>query len=190
MNKFLLCSLIWVVAYLSGSLLLDKKADAPLAFTLPANQFLLHSGETLIIEEHSAPQIIQPEPQIIEIEEPPMGIRHLGFDIDDPRQRMVAEAYDSWGLEFVSLIECENWLWNPKAVGDNGLSFWLCQLNIRRHWEPLDPDWESWVYQLNVCHGKRESWTKFYWPTRKVNGKACLLAVQERFEIHDFNSKF
>lgn len=168
MNKYLLYLLIWVVAYLSGSLLLDKKADAPLAFTLPTNQFLLRSGEILIIEEHSAPQIIP-------------AIQHSGFAPDDPRQEIVAEAYGLWGLEFVTMLECENGLRDPQRVGDTGKSHWLCQLNTRRHPEPFLPERNDRRNQLSVCFEKRKGRTKFFWPTRKINGKACHLAVQERF---------
>ena len=63
-----------------------------------------------------------------EASQPTERIMHSGFSPDDPRQRMVAEAYDLWGLEFVSLIECENGLRNPKAIWDGGLiveDFWI-----------------------------------------------------------------
>ena len=110
-------------------------------------------------------------------------IMHSGFSPDDPRQRMVAEAYDLWGLEFVSLIECENGLRNPKAVWDGGMSFWLCQLNIRRHWEPLEEERNNRSYQLSICYQKRKAGTKFYWPQRKIRGKSCWEVVRKRFYI-------
>lgn len=108
-------------------------------------------------------------------------IMHSGFSIDDPRQRMVAEAYDLWGLEFVSLIECENGLRNPKAIWDGGMSFWLCQLNIRRHGEPLEEERNDRTYQLSVCYQKRKGWTKFYWPQRLIWGKRCSEVAKKRF---------
>ena len=108
-------------------------------------------------------------------------IMHSGFSPDDPRQRMVAEAYDLWGLEFVSLIECENGLWNPKAVWDGGMSFWLCQLNIRRHWEPLEEERNDRTYQISVCYQKRKWGTKFYWPQRLIWGKRCWEIAKKRF---------
>ena len=108
-------------------------------------------------------------------------IIHSGFSTDDPRQRMVAEAYDLWGLEFVSLIECENGLWNPKAVWDGGKSFWLCQLNIRRHGEPLEEERNDRTYQISVCYQKRKWGTKFYWPQRLIWGKRCWKVVKDRF---------
>ena len=110
-------------------------------------------------------------------------IMHSGFSPDDPRQRMVAEAYDLWGLDFVSLIECENGLRNPKAVWDGGKSFWLCQLNIRRHGEPLEEERNDRTYQLSICYSKRKWGTKFYWPQRLIRGKSCSEVAKERFYI-------
>lgn len=108
-------------------------------------------------------------------------IMHSGFSTDDPRQRMVAEAYDLWGLDFVSLIECENGLRNPKAIWDGGMSFWLCQLNIRRHGEPLEEERSNRTYQLSVCYQKRKAGTKFYWPQRLIWGKRCSEVAKKRF---------
>lgn len=108
-------------------------------------------------------------------------ITHSGFSPDDPRQRIVAEAYDLWGLDFVSLIECENGLRNPKAVWDGGLSFGLCQLNIRRHGEPLEEERNNRTYQLSICYSKRKWGTKFYWPQRLIWGKRCWKVVKDRF---------
>ena len=70
----------------------------------------LLSGETLIIA--------RPE------ETPPVNqkIQHLGFSPDDYRQEIVQEAYQLGGLEFVSLIECENGQWLTGSVGDYGKS--------------------------------------------------------------------
>ena len=108
-------------------------------------------------------------------------IMHSGFSPDDPRQKMVAEAYDLWGLDFVSLIECENGLWNPKAIWDGGMSFWLCQLNIRRHGEPLEEERNDRTYQLSVCYRKWKWGTKFYGPQRLIWGKRCWKVVKDRF---------
>lgn len=116
-----------------------------------------------------------------EVSQPTERIMHSGFSPDDPRQRMVAEAYDLWGLEFVSLIECENGLRNPKAVWDGGLSFWLCQLNIRRHGEPLEEERNDRTYQISICYQKRKAGTKFYGPQRKIRGKRCWEIAKKRF---------
>ena len=116
-----------------------------------------------------------------EVSQPTGRIMHSGFSPDDPRQRMVAEAYDLWGLDFVSLIECENGLRNPKAVWDGGLSFGLCQLNIRRHGEPLEEERNDRTYQLSICYSKRKWGTKFYWPQRLIWGKRCSEVAKKRF---------
>lgn len=116
-----------------------------------------------------------------EVSQPTGRIMHSGFSPDDPRQRMVAEAYDLWGLEFVSLIECENGLRNPKAVWDGGLSFWLCQLNIRRHGEPLEEERNDRTYQISICYQKWRWGTKFYWPQRLIWGKRCWEVAKKRF---------
>ena len=85
---------LWLVALpLIGSSLPEKKSDS-----LPE------------IQIEAQAEVSQPTGRII----------HSGFSPDDPRQRMVAEAYDLWGLDFISLIECENGLRNPKAVWDGG----------------------------------------------------------------------
>ena len=116
-----------------------------------------------------------------EVSQPTGRIMHSGFSRDDPRQKMVAEAYDLWGLDFVSLIECENGLRNPKAVWDGGLSFGLCQLNIRRHGEPLEEERNDRTYQLSICYSKRKWGTKFYGPQRKIRGKRCWEIAKKRF---------
>ena len=116
-----------------------------------------------------------------EVSQPTGRIMHSGFSPDDPRQRMVAEAYDLWGLKFVSLIECENGLRNPKAIWDGGMSFWLCQLNIRRHGEPLEEERNDRTYQLSICYQKRRAGTKFYGPQRKIRGKRCWEIAKKRF---------
>jgi len=137
----------------------------------------LNSWETITIEEE--PSITRNDNAVNE--ENYKEIYHSGFTRDDPRQRMVWEAYNLGGLEFVSLIECENGLRNPKAVWDGGMSFWLCQLNIRRHGEPLEEEWNDRPYQLSVCYSKWKWGTKFYWPSRLIWGKRCSEAAKNRF---------
>lgn len=129
----------------------------------------LLSGETLIIA--------RPE------EAPPVNqkIQHLGFSPDDYRQEIVQEAYQLGGLDFVSLIECENGQWLTGAVGDYGKSHWLCMLNTRWHKEPLSPSWNDWRNQISICYSKRKWGTKFYWPSRLIWGKRCWEAVKKRF---------
>ena len=69
----------------------------------PTDYIILNSGETFTIEE---------EP----------SIWHSGFSTGDSRQEIVQEAYQLGGLDFVSLIECENGQWLTGAVGDYGKS--------------------------------------------------------------------
>lgn len=144
----------------------------------------LNSWEILIVEEEPIIPSLTGDDNVessVVNEENYKEIYHSGFTRDDPRQRMVWEAYDLGGLEFVSLIECENGLRNPKAVWDGGMSFWLCQLNIRRHGEPLEEEWNDRPYQLSVCYSKWKSGTKFYWPQRLIWGKKCSEVVKKRF---------
>ena len=145
---------------------------------------ILNSGEILIVEEEPIIPSLTGDDNVespVVNEENYKEIYHSGFTRDDPRQRMVWEAYDLGGLEFVSLIECENGLRNPKAVWDGGMSFWLCQLNIRRHGEPLEEEWNDRPYQLSVCYSKWKSGTKFYWPSRLIWGERCGEVVKKRF---------
>lgn len=110
-------------------------------------------------------------------------VLHSGFSPDDYRQEIVAKAYQLGGLDFLALLECENGLWDPKRVGDGGDAHWLCQLNTRRHKEPLSPEWNDRRFQLSVCYQKRKAGTKFYWPQRLIWGKRCSEVVKERFYI-------
>ena len=108
-------------------------------------------------------------------------VLHSGFLPSDPRQEIVAEAYQLWGRDFISLIECENDQWLTGAVGDWGKAYGLCQLNTRRHKEPLAPERKDWRNQLSVCYSKRKAGTKFYGPQRKIRGKSCSEVAKTRF---------
>ena len=116
------------------------------------------------------------------IEEEP-SIWHSGFLSGDYRQEIVQEAYQLGGLDFVSLIECENGQWLTWAVGDWGKAYGLCQLNTRRHKEPLAPEWKDWRNQLSICYSKRKWGTKFYWPQRLIWGKRCSEVARKRFMV-------
>lgn len=120
--------------------------------------------------------------EILTAEDKPR-IWHAGFTSGDYRQKIVQEAYDLWGLDFVSLIECENGQWLTGAVGDYGKSHWLCMLNTRWHKEPLSSDWNDWRNQISVCYRKRKTGTKFYGLQRMIWGKKCSEVVKERFYI-------
>ena len=138
----------------------EQKSDSQEQIT--TGSITLNSGEILIVEE---------EP----------SIWHSGFLSGDYRQEIVQEAYDLWGLDFVSLIECENGQWLTGAVGDYGKSHWLCMLNTRWHKEPFSSDWNDWRNQLSVCYSKLKWGTKFYWPQRLIWGKKCWEVVKKRF---------
>ena len=138
----------------------EQKSDSQEPTTW--DYIILNSGETFTIEE---------EP----------SIWHSGFLSGDYRQEIVQEAYQLGGLDFVSLIECENGQWLTGAVGDYGRIHWLCMLDTRRHKEPLSPDWNDWRNQLSVCYSKLKWGTKFYWPQRLIWGKKCWEVVKKRF---------
>ena len=105
---------------------------------------------------------------------------HKWFKRDDPKQKMVAYAYKLWWMDFVKLIECENWNRNIKAVWDSGKAFWLCQMNTNYHKLPAEYK-TNWVVQVEYCYKKRKSWTKFYWPSRIVKWVKCSTYVKDRF---------
>lgn len=138
----------------------EQKSDSQEQIT--TGSITLNSWETFTIEE---------EP----------SIWHSGFLSGDYRQEIVQEAYQIGGLDFVSLIECENGQWLTRAVGDYGRSHWLCMLDTRRHKEPLSPSWNDWRNQISVCFEKWKSGTKFYGPQRMIWGKKCSEVVKERF---------
>ena len=112
---------------------------------------------------------------------PGSTVLHSGFLPSDPRQEIVVEAYRLWGLDFISMIECENGSRDPTARGDWGKAYGLCQLNTRRHKEPLAPEWKDRTYQLSICYQKRRAGTKFYGPQRKIRGKRCSEVAKKRF---------
>lgn len=119
-----------------------------------------------------------------EVIENTVPIVHKWFQSDDIRQKMVQYAYKLWGIDFVTMMECENWNWNIKAVWDGGHAFWLCQMNTNYH---RLPEWykDVWQVQVEYCYQKWSTWTKFYWPTRKIKGQTCRNYVLDRFIINN-----
>ena len=152
---FLLSLVVLIVA--SGSKT-EKKSDH-----LPEGWIILETNQTLVIEPL------------------PPKILHSGFATGDYRQEIVAEAYKLGGLDFIALLECENGQWLTGAVGDYGRARGLCQLNTRRHKEPLTPEWNDWRNQISVCFEKWKWGTKFYWPQRLIGGKRCWEVTKKRF---------
>ena len=109
-------------------------------------------------------------------------ITHTGYSPDNERQLMVQKAYELWWLDFVLMIECESWF-NPKARWDSWRAFGLCQINNRRHKIPNEY-LNNWEYQIDYCYQKWSTWTKFYWPNRRINGQICKNYVKSRFIIN------
>lgn len=93
---------------------------------------------------------------------------------------MVQKAFEVGWIPLVILIECENWLWNPFAVGDSGHAFGLCQMN--NHWHKIPKEYrEDWGFQIEYCNEKLKGWTKFYGPDRIIEWKKCSEYVMDRF---------
>ena len=110
-------------------------------------------------------------------------IYHSWFSSDDQRQLVIQKAYDLGWIDFVLMLECENGNWDINAVGDRGHAFGLCQLNNR--WHEVTYEYKnSWEVQIETCYQKWSTWTKFYWPTRKVHGQICKDYVRNRFIIN------
>lgn len=99
-------------------------------------------------------------------------------------QQYVQRAYEVWWMDLVYLFECENWRRDPFARWDSWKAVWFCQMNSLYHNIPKSYYQDRW-FQIDYCNQKRLWWTAFYWPTRKINWKACYLAVQNRFLITD-----
>lgn len=111
-------------------------------------------------------------------------IVHKWFSTEDIRQKYVQYAYKLWGIDFVTMMECENGNWNIKAVWDGGHAFWLCQMNTNYH---KLPEWykDTWQVQVEYCYQKWSTGTKFYWPTRIIKKQKCKDYVLDRFIIND-----
>lgn len=108
-------------------------------------------------------------------------IYHSWYSSWDERQSMTQKAYELWWIDFVCMIECESWF-NPKAKWDSWKSFWLCQMNKRRHDIPSQY-YDDRNYQIEYCYNKWKWWTKFYWPQRIIKWMKCKDYVKERFII-------
>ena len=109
-------------------------------------------------------------------------IRHLGYSEDSYVQDIVEYAYMIWGMELVTLLECENWRYRLDGVWDSGHSHGLCQINDRRHKIP-ENFYDHWKIQVDYCYYLYLNNTKFYWPNRKIKWKPCKEYVLDRFEV-------
>lgn len=112
------------------------------------------------------------------------AIQHLWFDSSDRRQAIVQYAYQVWGLDFVVMIECENWQRNKDAVSRTK-DYWICQLNYRYNSEFINSDKFNNVYsQLDYCYEKRKINPKlWYWPDRLIKWVKCSKYVLDRFIV-------
>ena len=107
---------------------------------------------------------------------------HKWFKEDDIRQKMVAYAYKLWWLDFVKLIECENWNWSLTVKWDNWHAHWLCQMNDNFHKDIPTQYKKDRVVAVEYCYKKWKWWTPFYWPSRKMkNWHKCSEYVKDRF---------
>ena len=118
-----------------------------------------------------------------EVIENTVPIVHKWFGAEDIRQKYVQYAYKLWGIDFVTMLECENGNWSLKAVWDGGKAFGLCQMNTRYHKLP-EGYMDVWQVQIEYCYEKWSTGTKFYWPTRRIKGQRCSSYVLDRFIIN------
>lgn len=107
-------------------------------------------------------------------------ILHKWFSENDIKQKYVQYAYKLWWMDFVKLLECENWNWDINAVWDSGKAFWLCQMNTNYHKLPEDYK-TNWVVQIEYCYKKYSQGTKFYGPNRVIRWVKCSSYVNDRF---------
>lgn len=113
-------------------------------------------------------------------EEPVRLIRHKWYADDSYVQDFVNFAYRIGGLDFVKLIECENWRRDSTRVSKTN-DHWLCQVNPK--WHTLPGDWDDPYIQLMYCY---DLWTwgiKFYGPGRWIHWQRCSDYVSSRFEL-------
>lgn len=124
------------------------------------------------------------------INEADKKIIHKWFAEDSPVQLYVQYAYEIWGMDLVTTIECENGTWNmyrQSTVVKNWKreeSYWFCQIHRPDHKEIVDnPLFRSdYKWQLDRCAELLKWGTTFYWKTtRKIKWIACPKYVESRF---------
>ena len=117
-------------------------------------------------------------------------ITHKWFASDSPVQLFVQYAYEIWGMDLVTTIECENGTRNMYRQSDvirnwkREESYGFCQIHRPDHTEIVDnPLFRSdWKWQLDRCKELLEWWTIFYGRnTRKIKWIACPKYVEDRF---------
>ena len=119
-----------------------------------------------------------------EVIENTVPIVHKWFGADDLRQKMVQYAYKLGWIDFVTMMECENWQRKLDAVWDGWKAYGLCQINTRYHSLP-DGYLDTWQIQVEYCYQKRSTHTVFYWPNRRIKWQKCKDYVLDRFIINN-----
>lgn len=111
-------------------------------------------------------------------------IQHLWFSSSDSRQAIIQKAYKIWWLDFVVMIECENWNRDMYAVSKTN-DYWICQLNYRYNSDFINSDKFNDVNkQLEYCYEKWKINPRlWYWPNRKIKWVKCSQYVLDRFKI-------
>lgn len=113
------------------------------------------------------------------------NIIHQWYSVEDPKQKYVQYAYSLGGIDFVKLIECENWRRDPKRISKTN-DHWLCQLNYKYNKKFIDSEEFLDPYkQLDYCYEKYKINPKlWYWPNRIIKGQKCSNYVSNRFIIN------
>lgn len=113
------------------------------------------------------------------------------YSADDVRNKYVQYAYDIWGMDLVTLIECENANWDMYRQSNvvknwkREQSYWFCQISRVYHPEIVDTKifWADPYWQLDRCNELMRWGTVFYGRDRKVKWMKCSSYVLDRFSI-------
>lgn len=115
-------------------------------------------------------------------------ITHKWFSEKNIVQSYVKYAYKIWWLDFVLMLECENWTWKidkkSEVKGENSQGF--CQMNYKYYSRFID-DWRFGFdpfRQLDKCLELWKWWTKFYWYYRSIKWQKCRDVVKNRFILY------
>lgn len=110
-------------------------------------------------------------------------IKHSLWKKNDGRNKYVQYAYNVWWINFVALLEAENWRW---AINTRSYVVWInwyydygfCQINKWRHKNIVnDPRFfTDWKRQIDKCYELYKWWTTFY-------GAKNISKTKIRFEI-------
>lgn len=100
----------------------------------------------------------------------PNEIKHKLWEENDPRHKYVNYAYQKGWLDFVALLEAENWLWSidRRSIllwANWYYDYWFCQVNKWYHPHIVNDSrfWNDWKWQIDRCHELYVWGTTFYW---------------------------